>query len=126
MYVRLIFTLHVCMYVCTPVSIYMYHICIWYPKRSEEEVISPWNWSYTWFVSCLLCVLGTKPGSSAQTVRALNRCATSPAPVCLVLHQGKLNINKAHEACQGSLALGEGKRLKSKLLHAILWYIILV
>lgn len=49
----------------------MYHIYVWYPKRSEDGVISPWNWSYTWFVSCL----GTKPGSSAKTVRALNRCA---------------------------------------------------
>lgn len=100
------------MYVWVSACVYKHHIRAQYPKRSEEGVISPGT-GVTHGLWAIWCACwGPNLGPLQKTVRALNRCAVSSAPICPVLHQRKMTINKDHVACQGShWYWGRGKDL---------------
>ena len=63
------------------------HPCPAMPRRSEEGLGFPWNWSSPGIgvnrrVSAAMWVVGMEPGCSARAVGALNHLAIfSPAPL---------------------------------------------
>ena len=59
---------------CLPPCMYMHHVCVWYPRKSEEGFRFPGTG-----VRDNVWVLGTKPGSSAeQDSEALSHLSSLP------------------------------------------------
>lgn len=74
-------------YICVPGCTYTTYMQV--PVEARRDRSPPLELSLQAVVSCLMWVLGTKPGFSAKAVSAISRRAISPAPAQQLLSDKK-------------------------------------